>query len=311
MRVTSQTLPESLLNNLQRLGQQQYQLQNEAASGKKAEALEKSPSSIRRLINIQTDTQTIKQYQKNVDHATELATENYRVIRSLKTVSDRASEIAVKADSLSEASTLGHYSQEINQLLEEALGQANAGHRNQYLFAGTGSGIPPFVAQRDAEGRITGVEYRGNQSQTQTEIAPGVAVEARIVGTNDGQDGPSGLLSDSRRGADFFGHLVALRDRLQAGDVEAIKNNSISDLEADEDNFLFHLSSVGSLQTRLETNRSRLHDEALDLESQSSQLTDADLATTLVSLNQAQTAYQAALQSGAQMLRSSLMDYLR
>jgi len=37
---------------------------------------------------------------------------------------------------------------------------------------------------------------------------------------------------------------------------------------------------------------------------------DADLAQTLVRLNQTQTAYQAAMQSGAQLLQSSLLDYL-
>ena len=38
---------------------------------------------------------------------------------------------------------------------------------------------------------------------------------------------------------------------------------------------------------------------------------DADLANTLVRLNQTQTAYQAALQSGGKILSTSLLDYLR
>jgi flagellin-like hook-associated protein FlgL len=38
---------------------------------------------------------------------------------------------------------------------------------------------------------------------------------------------------------------------------------------------------------------------------------DADMADTIVRLNEVQYAYQAALQSGAKIMNSSLMDYLR
>jgi flagellin-like hook-associated protein FlgL len=47
------------------------------------------------------------------------------------------------------------------------------------------------------------------------------------------------------------------------------------------------------------------------LEAGISQEADADLAQTIVQLTQTQTAYQAALQSGGQILSQSLLDYLR
>ena len=50
---------------------------------------------------------------------------------------------------------------------------------------------------------------------------------------------------------------------------------------------------------------------ATDLESLVSRETDADLPTTVVRLNQAQTAYQAALQSAANIMQVSLLDYLK
>ena len=48
-----------------------------------------------------------------------------------------------------------------------------------------------------------------------------------------------------------------------------------------------------------------------ELEKLTSAETDADMSTTIVKLTQTQTAYQAALQVGAQVLRVSLLDYLR
>ena len=38
---------------------------------------------------------------------------------------------------------------------------------------------------------------------------------------------------------------------------------------------------------------------------------DADIAATLIDLNSQQTAYQAALKVGANILQSSLLDFLR
>jgi flagellar hook-associated protein 3 FlgL len=38
--------------------------------------------------------------------------------------------------------------------------------------------------------------------------------------------------------------------------------------------------------------------------------TDADMPTTIMKLNQTQTAYQAALQSAASIMKISLLDYI-
>ena len=158
---------------------------------------------------------------------------------------------------------------------------------------------------------ITGVNYQGNQSAPSIDIAPESEITSSVIGSNANNAGPPGLLLDSRSGADIFGHLISLRDHLKDGDINAVQQTDIQALETDEDNFLFHLSAAGSLQSRIELTQTRLNDQEFSNAAENAQITEVDLAETLVSLNQAQTAYQAALQSGAQMLRSSLMDYLR
>lgn len=311
MRVTSQTLPSSLMSNLQRLANKQYQLQNEAASGKKTSELEDSPRSIQRLITLEADAQTLEQYRRNADHAQYRAQENRAIVRSLKPLADRASEIAVKVDPILDHDALANYATEVDHLLEEALAQANSQSASGYTFGGTISDRAPFSATRNDDGQITGVTYGGNQSISPTDIAPESTVNAMIVGANDTNSGPPGLFVDQRSEADFFGHLIALRDHLRAGDTVSVQKIDIKALEADEDNFLFHLSATGSLQARIELSQARLTEQSHHVAVQTSKLTDADLAETLVSLNQAQTAYQAALQSGAKILGTSLMDYIR
>ena len=65
------------------------------------------------------------------------------------------------------------------------------------------------------------------------------------------------------------------------------------------------------METRIEANRAQLLDRVMNIDKLISSETDVDLPSTIVKLNQTQTAYQAALQSAANIMRISLLDYLR
>jgi len=79
----------------------------------------------------------------------------------------------------------------------------------------------------------------------------------------------------------------------------------------DEENLVEHVSENGVIQSRLEVSASLGSQQGDNLEVLISHEADADLAQTLVRLNQTQNAYQAALQSGAKLLNLSLLDYIR
>jgi len=96
-----------------------------------------------------------------------------------------------------------------------------------------------------------------------------------------------------------------------AGNVAAIESTDRPNLGRDEDNLLFHLGTNGAIQSRLEATNALATQRTDTLETLVSKEADADLAQTLVRLNQTQTAYQAALQSAGKILGSSLLDYLR
>ena len=119
------------------------------------------------------------------------------------------------------------------------------------------------------------------------------------------------MLADSRAGADFFNHLIALQNSLRANNAGEIQFNTRAQLAQDEENFLFHVGANGALQARLETTAALATNRTLSLEGLTSQEADADLAQTLVRLSETQNAYRAALQSGATILDRSLLDFLR
>jgi len=67
----------------------------------------------------------------------------------------------------------------------------------------------------------------------------------------------------------------------------------------------------GALTARLEAASTAATAQNQSVRKSISQQTDADLADTLVQLGSVQTAYQAALQSAAKLMGTSLMDYIR
>ena len=70
------------------------------------------------------------------------------------------------------------------------------------------------------------------------------------------------------------------------------------------------MSSSGFTQARLETASASAKSQSTAIDGLISDETGADMATTIVHLNEAQNAYKAALQSGAGLMQISLMNYL-
>jgi flagellar hook-associated protein 3 FlgL len=311
MRVTANTFPDSLVDQLARLTTRQYRLQNQAATGQRIELPEDDPTAVQRVLDLQTESKTLAQYRRNAATLKEQSQATYQVVHDLKKISDRAGELAILADGTKSPDELKVYAIEVTNLIKHAAQVANSKFRGAYLLSGTLTDHPPFVLATDSDGNATSVSYQGNQSLAESEIAPGVTVSAQSIGANSTGSGPRGLITDTRFGADFFNHLITLQNHLLAGDTAAIAATDRAQLSADEENLVLHASENAVVQSRLETAGLAARQRTESLEVLISNEADADLAETLVRLNQTQNAYQAALQSGARLLQSSLLDYLR
>jgi flagellar hook-associated protein 3 FlgL len=311
MRVTSNTLPNALVNQLGSLLARQTRLQNQASSGQLLQTAADDPATAARVFSLQAQAASLAQYRRNIASQQEVATSSYDAIKSLKNICDRASEIAVSADSLHSPEQLAAYAKEVTQLIQQGVQLANAKNGSNYLFGGTQTAQPPFVLSTDANGVATAVSFAGNATLPKTEVDAGVTFTASTAGANPGATGPRGLLIDGQSGADFFQHLIALQNRLATSDTAAVTQTVQPQLLQDEENFVFHMSSNAATQARLEASAADMTNRAQTLDSQISHHVDADLTETLVRLNQTQDAYKVALQSGASMLQLSLLDYLR
>jgi flagellar hook-associated protein 3 FlgL len=298
MRIATHSISDTIVRQIQKLGTQQSRLQNQVGTGQRIFQPEDDPSAVGRVLNLESEARQIKQYTHNSDRALEISRATFSGLQSLKRISDRGTEIGTLGNGAVSPEAMAAYASEVDQLVEQGLQLANSTLGNDYLFAGTAVDAAPFVAARDTAGRITSVTYAGNTASSAiplsstSEIAPGSSGDTNL-----------GL-------RDFLNQLIALRDGLKAGSQTAVETAQTG-LIAAEDVLVSALGEHGGVQTRIEASRTQLGDLATSIETLVSNETDADLPSTIVKLTQTQTAYQAALQSAASIMRLSLLDYIR
>jgi flagellar hook-associated protein 3 FlgL len=311
MRISASSFPNVLVRQLGDLSVRQNRLQNQVATGQRIQNPEDDPDAMRRVMDLQAESKGVAQYLRNTTLQLGQTKATFNAINGLKTVANRATEIANGADGTRSQAELLALAQEVEQLLQQAVDTANTKYEGRYLLAGTQSDQPAFVATKDGSGNISGVAYQGNTDVASVEISPGTTVPGQLVGANTSGTGVAGLVTDSRSGADLFAHLIELKRNLEAGNTTAINSQTRGKLSQDSDHVITQLSANGAVQARLEANSAMMTDRQNSIEKLVSNEADADLAQTIVRLSETQNAYQAALQSGAKILNSSLLDYLR
>ena len=181
--------------------------------------------------------------------------------------------------------------------MEQALQGANGKLDDSYLFGGTKSDRAPFGAARDAAGQITTVAYQGAASGASVAVDGGMQISPYTSG------------SDNGKFATFINTLGKLRDALKAGDANAVQAVR-ADLNNSETDLVNTVGNLGAVNTRLTAASSASETRFMNLQGQISTDADTDLPSTIIKLNQAQTAYQASLQTGAKILSHSLLDYI-
>ncbi len=298
MRVSSNTVSDGIVRQIQQLSGQQAKLQNQVGTGLRISQAEDDPAAVGRVLNLQSERRQLAQFGTNAARALELAQASASGMQGIKKISDRAGELATLGSGAIGTTAMAGYGAEAGQLVEQALQLANTRFNGDYIYAGSKLDSPPFVATRDASGQITAITYAGDSAQPSIPISEASSISPTTDGiTNNGV-------------AAFLNHLVSLRDALNSGSAPGVSAAQAS-LATSEDVIVDTIADNGGIQTRIEASQSQQTDRTTSLDSLISSETDADLPSTIVKLSQTQTAYQAALQSAANIMRLSLLDYLK
>jgi flagellin-like hook-associated protein FlgL len=194
--------------------------------------------------------------------------------------------------------------------LDAARVLANDSFNGNYLFGGAASDTQPY----DEDFAFTGDRDTLSQAQTSiqvgkdTTISPVLSVSAT---------------EDDDFFASFFKETQELIDALeeghagyQAGD-EAVVNTAVTEIRLKDitmndtaDKLADNLGELAAKEMRIQLSKAHDDEWFLQTENRISQEVDADLTEVIVKLNDSRNAYQAAMKTGADMFKLSLLQYI-
>jgi flagellar hook-associated protein 3 FlgL len=213
----------------------------------------------------------------------------------------RVQELVVGASNGSEsASDLQATQDEVNQLKDAIKQEANTQYNGQYVFSGTATGTEPYSSS-------TGDVFQGNTSSVTREVGPNssVPVNADI----------SSLLGSGSSAADgkLLDTLTQISNDLGGGtsaDVADLSTNQLSNLQTSLNSLEGLQANVGSAQNRLTLASTRITGLQTSDTAALSNDQDANIAQTYTTYSNEQAALTAALRAGANIVQSSLMNFL-
>ena len=165
------------------------------------------------------------------------------------------------------------------------------------------TGTKTFLDHRDADGNVIGITYTGSEKNAEFFVGTNSKISSFLDANN----------GNTKELADVVNSLIELREGLYMDDlsdmaqtVQAVEKNLI-DQEGSVVDKMGELSS-----TLIRMNTVRAHDEEyhLEIDQRLAKDLDIDLSEAIMQLTRVSTAYQAAMQVGAQLLNTSLLNYL-
>jgi flagellar hook-associated protein 3 FlgL len=312
MRIAGTNSTESIIRQIGILQQQQNKYNNQLSTGLRVDKSSDDPGAMSAALTLSAENARAAQFSSNITTLQSKATTASSAMSSIKDIITRAEEIATQVGSTANAQDLEAYSVEVDGLIQQAVALGNTKNGSAYLFGGTAANTQPFAVTTDASGKVSAVTYQGNSNTALSEIASGTLISSDQVGENTSGSGPRGTFSDSRYGADLFGHLISLASHLRSGDTASIVSGDSQSLSKDEDNIIYQISSNNVSQTRLESAATSASTQAENINTALTNEVGSDTISAATALSSAQSTYQAALQASSIMLKmnKTLVDYL-
>jgi flagellar hook-associated protein 3 FlgL len=304
-RITTGMVQRSVLSDLNSISLRLAKTQQKASSGKEITRPSDDPFGTAQAMGLRQSMAANDKYKSSIDDATGWMDTTESALASMNEYLGRAHELIIQgASDTADQTSRNSIASEIDQMIQGLKDSANATYAGSYLMSGTATGVAPYAQGADDT-------YKGDDAGLDPavpgvlrEIGPGVTLSINTVGhelLGDGQGANDDKLLDVLRD---------VADHLRAGDGTALKDD-LARADNNLDTLLEMRARNGARTNRIEAASTRLDEIQEALTKQLSDTEDADFAKTMIDLNSQSVAYNAALKAGANIVQSSLMDFLR
>lgn len=247
-------------------------------------------------------SQTITNLQntQNTVNTAESALENASSL-----LSQAGSLGAQGANSTATAATRATLGNQVAQILSQIVTISRTTYNGNYVFSGDQPASPAYQLDPASP---TGVDQL--QTAASTQVAQdfnGVTFPVSLTAQDIFDHRDSNNVPDS---SNVFSALNSLSVALNNNDQAGI-TSSLASLNSAQSYFETQLSFYGSTQTRIQNSLNLADQYQVQSTTALSQLKDTDVAAAATALTQENLSQQAAIQSEANLPRTSLFDYLK
>ena len=296
-RITTQMISRNVLADINATAAKIDRTRAKASSGKELTRPSDDPYATARALKLRQSVEGTRQQVRNAEDALGWQSVTEGALAAVTEAVQRVRELTVQAGSdTTDPASRRAIAAEVSGLIEAVKEHGNASYAGRYVFGGTNTATPPY-----ALGDATDA-YRGNTGVIAREIGPGVSLAVNVAGSR---------VIGSGSGDGILGALRTIHASLVANDGPALRGAGLAAIDTQMDRLLGVRADNGANQNRIEAAISRLEQYEESTVTQLSETEDADFAQVMIDLNSQQAAYQAALKAGANIVQSSLMDFLR
>ena len=300
-RIAQESLNRTALSNINLNYKKIQETQEKLSSGKRINRPSDDPSGTRKVLGLKAEEFQVQQFLDNTETAKEQINFTSNTLESIQDIFSKIKELTIQASN----DTLGQserkiISGELDELLESVLQNANSDNNGRYIFSGTQTLTSAFTATRDSNGNISSVSYNGNNEEIKYQIGPNTFMQINLPGGK--------LFQDNKA----FSTLISLRDSLNASIFDStVFSNLRTTLETATDAISTEITKFGAKANRLEMTTNSLENSQTALKELISYTEDADVASLIMDLKHQENVLQSSLKTGAMVIQSTLLDFLR
>jgi flagellar hook-associated protein 3 FlgL len=300
-RITTQMTTASVLSSINNVQDQLATTQEQLSTGLSINQPSDNPYGASLAVQLKNQMAGLTSYNSSITDGTAWTSAADTSMSNVMSMLQRAQELTVQASNGVESSSdLSASADEIDQLADAIKQEANTQYNGQYIFSGTASSTQPYSTS-------TGDTFQGNTSAVTRQIGPGSTLQVNadlssVLGS--GTSANDGKLLDTLRSIS-----ADMRSGTSAG-VADLSSTQITNLQNSLSSLTQVQANVGAAQNRLSLASDRIQGLQNTDTTALSNDEDVNMATAMTTFSNQQAAFTAALKAGANIVQSSLMDFL-
>jgi flagellar hook-associated protein 3 FlgL len=291
---------QQFLNGLNQISERMTRAQQQVTTGLKIQQVSDAPDQISTLLQARANLDSTQQVLSNLGRVKTEVDAGEQSLESAVQLFDKVRTLGTQGDtSIQTAAGRNDIAQQLDSILQQIVALSGTTVEGRYIFAGDSDQQSPYVYDASQNPALS--TYQGSASTRLAQHPNGTTFAVSLTAQQ--------IFDSSDPTTSIFGAIENLSAALKNNDDSAIQT-AVNGLSKTGEYLNSQLAFYGTAQNNVANATDFGQNLQTQLQTRISNVQDADLTQSIMELNLAQTQQQAALQSRAQLPRTTLFDFL-